>query len=83
MEYIDPKGNDQRSNLYKFILLSRSIEPDKTFKAIKTRTSQVYDYALGGDAEQITKRHICLPIWYNQPSDVTEKVLKELCEVTF
>ena len=82
IKYLDPKSFNQRSNLYKFILLSRSRDPDNTFKTIKTRTSQVYDYALGEDTEQITKRHICLPIWYNQSSNVTERVLKELHKVT-
>ena len=78
IEYIKPKAKKQRSNLYKFILLSRAHDPVSDFKPIKTRTSSVYDYVLGKDDEQICKRHICLPIWYNQPLSVTDEVTKEI-----
>ena len=76
--YIDPLSNGQRSNLYKFILLSNSLSPAEEFEPIKTRTSPVYDYALGADPNEIVRRHICLPIWYSLDSSVVEKVLKEL-----
>ena len=77
-EYINPKKNGQRSNLYKFILLSRSKSPIEEFKIIKTRTSPVYDYYLGEDLYGITKRHICLPIWYKLESEEIDKVILEL-----
>lgn len=77
-EYIDPLSNNQRSNLYKFILLSRGISPKEEFNNIKTRTSPVYDYALGADEFLIREKHICLPIWYGQELSVTEKVMDEL-----
>ena len=76
--YINPATNNQRSNLYKFILLSRSENPERDFQNIKTRTSPVYDYLLGGDASQITKRHICLPIWYGLEDSIVDKVVSEL-----
>jgi len=82
IEYINPENRGQRSNLYKFILLSRSKNPASYFKSIKTRTSPVYDYALGGDDEAICERHICLPIWYNQSMDVTSQVVKELKKIS-
>ena len=78
IDYLEPEGNGQRSNLYKFILRSRDKDPLSEFVNIKSRTSPVYDYSLGEDLEEITKRHICLPIWFNQPREVTEKVLEEL-----
>ena len=77
-EYINPLDGQQRSNLYKFILLSRSKSPDSDFMQIKTRTSPVYDYALGRDLVEFAKRHICLPIWYNLEDQVVESVLSEL-----
>jgi len=77
-EYINPLDGQQRSNLYKFILLSRSKSPSSDFMQIKTRTSPVYDYALGRDLVEFTKRHICLPIWYNLEDEVVESVLSEL-----
>ena len=77
-EYINPLDNQHRSNLYKFILLSRSKSPDSDFMQIKTRTSPVYDYALGRDLVEFTNRHICLPIWYNLEDEVEESVLSEL-----
>ena len=77
-EYIHPTSNDQRSNLYKFILLSRAADPIDDFSKIKMRTSPVYDYALGFDQHEISARHICLPIWYNLEDASVQKVLSEL-----
>ena len=77
-EYIHPTGNEQRSNLYKFILLSRAVNPINNFAQIMTTTSSVYDYALGLDPYEISKRHICLPIWYKLEDDVVHKVISEL-----
>ena len=77
-EYIDPEENDQRSNLYKFILLSRSSDPNKEFEQIQTTTSPVYDYELGDDVCEITKRHVCLPIWYRLEDEQIDRVISEL-----
>ena len=78
IEYIDPESNNQRSNLYKFILLSRTKDPETYFEKITKRTSPVYDYALGRDVFGVSSRHICLPIWYGQPSVVTDEIVEEL-----
>lgn len=77
-EYINPVSGNQRSNLYKFILLSRSESPEDEFEQIKTRTSPVYDYALGMDIVGYTRRHICLPIWYMLDDEIVANVLSEL-----
>jgi len=77
-EYIDPLVNGQRSNLYKFVLLSKSKDPIDEFLTIKTRTSPVYDYALGSDICNIKNRHICLPIWYGLEPEQINKVVSEL-----
>ena len=77
-EYIDPKVGQQRSNLYKFILLSRGEDPASEFDQIKIRTSPVYDYALGRDYAEFTSRHICLPIWYDLDEEIIVSVLSEL-----
>jgi len=77
-DYINPVNNGQRSNLYKFILLSKSDQPVKDFEQITKRTSPVYDYALGSDQSGIIKRHICLPIWYSLEHEVVSQVVGEL-----
>ena len=76
--FIDPKSNSQRSNLYKFILLSYSDNPTEEFSQITTRTSPVYDYALGDDTNQLSMRHICLPVWYGLENKLVNNVLSEL-----
>jgi perosamine synthetase len=77
-EYIKPISNDQRSNLYKFIILSNSDNPEQEFSKIKTRTSPVYNYALGTDPFQLARRHICLPIWYLLEDENIEISITEL-----
>lgn len=77
-KYIHPSANKQRSNLYKYILLSNSDSPEDEFANIKTRTSSVYDYALGRDLVCYRKRHICLPIWYMLEQETVQQVLSEL-----
>lgn len=76
--YIDPKVDGQRSNLYKFILLAQSGDPENEFSQIKHRTSPVYDYCLGADPDNIVGRHICLPIWYRLESSAVDQILVEL-----
>ena len=77
-EFIDPRAQNQRSNLYKFILLSRGQDPIAEFDQIKTRTSPVYGYALGRDRYECATRHICLPIWYDLSEEVISQVVTEL-----
>ena len=66
------------SNLYKFILIEEKIDPEIKFNKIRTRTSPVYDYHLGRDPSEIASRHICLPIWFNQDTSMTQEVLAEI-----
>jgi len=77
-QYINPVTNGQRANLYKFILLSNAKDPEKEFSKIKSRTSPVYDYALGRDPQELIARHICLPIWYRLENEVIDRVVSEL-----
>lgn len=77
-DYINPESRGQKSNLYKFILLSRSANPKKEFAKIGQRTSPVYDYALGDDPYEFRQRHICLPIWYMLEDEIVSNVLSEL-----
>lgn len=64
------------SNHYKFILIAdKNIDE---FKNIKTRTSQVYEYALGHDPDNIVNRHICLPTWYMLDEDIVSEVLEQI-----
>jgi perosamine synthetase len=77
IEYLAQNTELSIGNHYKFILLDGKCNINKTFKDILTKTSPVYDYALG-NSEDIPNNHICLPVWYNQSDEVTEKVISEL-----
>ena len=66
-------------NYYKFIVFSERGDVSVDLPNLKTTTSKVYDYCLG-NTKVITTNHACLPIWYGQSPDVTEKVIKELKE---
>ena len=76
--FINPLSGNQRSNLYKFILLSYLDNPLEEFSQITRRTSPVYDYALGKDDKEISRRHICLPIWYLLDDDIVDATVSEL-----
>jgi len=77
-EYLHPSSDGQRSNLYKFIILSRSEQPEQELLQITKRTSPVYDYVLGRDPSGIACRHICLPIWYLLEAQVVDAVVEQL-----
>ena len=77
-KFIDPTWGAQRANLYKFILISSADQPEKEFSKITKRTSPVYDYMLGQDDQEISKRHICLPIWYLLEDEIVDSVVVEL-----
>ena len=77
-DYIHPNDKYQRANLYKFIIKSKATNPQEEFCLIKTRTSPVYDYSLGLDPNEVSKRHICIPIWYKLENSSIAKVLGEL-----
>ena len=78
IQFITPHINGT-SNYYKFILLAdkNTIE----FENIKTRTSQVYEYALGNDPDNIVSRHICLPTWYMLEDNIISDVLEQINEL--
>ena len=76
--YLHPTAVGQRSNLYKFIIKTNAENPKEDFSQIKTRTSSVYDYVLGTDPNEVSKRHICLPIWYNLEDTSVIQVISEL-----
>ena len=76
--YISPSMGNQRSNLYKFILLSYSDQPTAEFSQVTSRTSPVYDYALGRDVQELSKRHICLPIWYLLEDEIVSLTVADL-----
>ena len=76
--YIDPSSGNQRSNLYKFILLSYADKPEEEFAQVVSRTSPVYDYSLGRGDQDIINRHICLPIWYLLENSIVDKTVSEL-----
>lgn len=76
--FLDPTYDNQRSNLYKFILLSNTDNPKEEFASIIKRTSPVYDYALGSDDEELASRHICLPIWYLLEDEIVDETLAQL-----
>jgi perosamine synthetase len=78
IDFIDPLKLGHRSNLYKFILLAKNDEQLARLKGLQTKTSPVYDYSLELDPYEIALRHLCLPIWYGQDNEVTNKVLVEL-----
>jgi perosamine synthetase len=77
INYIDQDDNSNKGNYYKFILLDPKCDVSNTFKNITTKTSPVYDYVLGR-SEKLATNHICLPIWYDQDDEMTNKVIKEL-----
>lgn len=75
IKFIDPYLKYQRPNLYKFIILKTN---DKQFQNFRNKTSGVYDYKLGKDFKDISKKHLCLPIWYKLEFKTINKVINEL-----
>ena len=75
--FVDPYAGGQRGNHYKFTLIAdRNAAVE--FAAVKNRTSPVYDYALGADPDEITKRHICLPIWYGLEDSLVHETISQI-----
>lgn len=73
VSYVPQDAQGQRGNYYKFIILGDIAE----FARLRTKTSPVYDYALGRSTD-VCRNHLCLPIWYGQPAEVTDRVIAEL-----
>lgn len=77
ISYIAQNNNRQKGNYYKFTLYHDSIPVSKHFPFLKTKTSPVYDYSIGVN-NPLAEHHLCLPIWYGQENEVTEKAVTEL-----
>lgn len=77
--YINQVSKNASGNYYKFIVYNENQPIEKFLPKLKTKTSGVYDYALG-NSKLITTNHACLPIWYGQETDITERVINELYE---
>lgn len=75
--YIIQDNANSRGNYYKFTVYTKNRDIQSLLPHLKTKTSAVYDYALGSSHE-ITKKHACLPIWYGQEEEITQKVIDEL-----
>lgn len=75
--YIIQETNNSIGNYYKFIIYDENNTINDFLPYLKTKTSGVYDYALGASRE-IISHHVCLPIWYGQENEITQKVISEL-----
>ena len=75
--YISQEMNGNLGNYYKFILYNDKMPVSEFLPKLKTVTSPVYDYSLGHD-NKITTHHCCLPIWYGQEMEITQKAISEL-----
>lgn len=79
INYINQITNFYKGNYYKFIIYNEKQIMSEFLPNLKTKTSAVYDYALG-DSILITDHHYCLPIWYGQEEEFTNKAIDELCK---
>jgi len=77
--YISQEANNNIGNYYKFTLYNHDNPTSKFLPSLITKTSPVYDYALGSE-HKITTNHCCLPIWYGQEQEITQRVISELYE---
>ena len=77
IDYIAQNENGHAGNYYKFILTSADRPIAELLPELKTKTSPVYDYAIGAP-NPLYDRHYCLPIWYAQEDEVGERAISEL-----
>ena len=77
IKYIAQNENGHFGNYYKFILTTPGVPILEVLPDLETKTSPVYDYSIGMP-NKVADFHACLPIWYGQESNITNKVLKEL-----
>ncbi len=82
IQYVDPYQSGQRGNHYKFTLIANE-DAEREFHRITNKTSPVYSYALGEDPMSITKRHICLPIWYALEAEVVDQTIEQLASIKY
>jgi perosamine synthetase len=79
--YVDPYGNGQRGNHYKFSIIAKE-DATVEFTGIKNRTSPVYDYTLGEDPQNVHLKHICLPIWYNLEEEIIAETVNQILSLS-
>jgi len=77
IQFIDQSQNTLKGNYYKFIIITPGDPINHALPNIKTRTSPVYDYSFSVN-NSVADHHLCIPIWYGQEMNVTEKVLTEI-----
>ena len=77
IRYIPQNENGQNGNYYKFIIFTPKKPIARAMPQLKTKTSAVYDYSLGVP-NAVADYHACLPIWYDQEEEITDKVIREL-----
>ena len=77
IKYIAQNENGQAGNYYKFIIYTLSKPIAVAMPCLKTNTSAVYDYSIGVP-NVVADFHACLPIWYGQEKEITDKVIREL-----
>ena len=77
ISYIAQNSDGHYGNYYKFIVYSNDQLISELYPNLKTLTSPVYDYAINGD-NSVAGFHVCLPIWYAQEENVTNRVIQEI-----
>lgn len=77
INFISQNSAGQKGNYYKFVLYTPETPIKKVFSSILTTTSPIYDYSIGVD-NPVAMYHLCLPIWYGQEEEITQKTILEL-----
>jgi len=77
IHYISQSEKGQKGNYYKFIIYHPIRPINEIWLNLQTRTSSVYDYTIGVP-NTVADYHVCLPIWYYQEEEMTNRVIKEL-----
>lgn len=77
INYISQNTNGHTGNYYKFTIINKDNPISRYLPKLKTKTSPVYDYSIGV-SNPLADYHACLPIWYAQEDEITEKVISEL-----
>lgn len=77
INFISQNTNGHYGNYYKFIVYDNNNLVSELYPNLKTLTSPVYDYAINSK-NSVAGHHICLPIWYKQEIEITNKVVQEI-----
>jgi len=75
--FIAQDQNGQDGNYYKFTIYNYNTPISQYLPKLETTTSPVYDYSIGAN-NPLIGHHACLPIWYGQEIEITEKVIDEI-----